>query len=116
MDDIEKYKILDQNELDDTEWTFSLIIVSTNRERLDISEIQAKRYAKHHKTHMIRWQLDIIEWKGKPKRWQQALHVDPVKGRLANGSKAKCHSLTYVDEEQYYFLMEQMNSVPYGEN
>ena len=39
MYDIKKYKILDQNELDDEEWAFASIVVSTNVERLDISEI-----------------------------------------------------------------------------
>ena len=61
MDDIKKDKSIDQNELDDEEWAFAPIIVSTNHERLDIFEIQAKRYAKQHKTHVIRWQLDITE-------------------------------------------------------
>eukprot|EP00957_Ditylum_brightwellii_P114584 8737055-Ditylum_brightwellii.AAC.1 len=78
MSDIKNYKTLDQNELDDEEWTFATIIVSTNSERLDISEIQARRYSKQHKTYVIRWQLDITEWKGKPKRWQQALHENPL--------------------------------------
>eukprot|EP00957_Ditylum_brightwellii_P051824 3929709-Ditylum_brightwellii.AAC.1 len=117
MDDIKKHKILDQNELDDEEWASAPIIVSTNHKRLDISEIQTKRYTKQHKPHVIRLQLDITEWKGKPKRWQQALHENPifnqyyvegvtvyvtknlqVKMGLADGSKAKYHSLTCVDE------------------
>eukprot|EP00957_Ditylum_brightwellii_P211109 15365762-Ditylum_brightwellii.AAC.2 len=54
IDGIKKYKILDQRELDGEEWAFAPIIVSTNHERLDITEIQAKRYAKQHKIHVIR--------------------------------------------------------------
>ena len=114
--ELKKFKILDENDL---EFQFAPLLVSTNRERFDMSEIQAIRFAKFNNTIVIRWPLTILEWKGRPYNYSLAKENDPAfwqyfvvgapafctknintKKGLANGTSMICDSITPLDRHQ----------------
>lgn len=135
MGDLQQYKALTSKDLsDDPEWMFAPIIVATNRERFDLTESQAKAFAKHNKTHVVRWPVHFSSWLGQPPSdsdnvydedpvfWQYFVkgaeafltgNLNVEKG-LANGTRVLCHSLTFATPEEGLFLQEQEDSLPYG--
>lgn len=128
--DLGKYKLLSDN---DTDFEFAPLLVSTNRERFDLCEIQAKRFAEKNGTHVIRWPLDIPEWKGRPLDHETARKEDPlfwqyfvpkapafctkninVSKGIANGTGLFGHSLTPMDTNQAAQISNFCSSHPPG--
>ena len=115
-------------------WNFAPYIVASNRERIMITHSQAMRYAKVHKTHVIRWKNRITKWIAKPKDedMQAIAQEDPAfyqyfiasapafctnnintHLQLANGSNIKLHSLTPASSQQRQQL-DTLSSMPSG--
>ena len=57
---------------------FAPLLVSTNCERFDFTQYQALRYAKARGTYVIRWRLKLVDWKGRPKEYEQVIEDDPI--------------------------------------
>jgi hypothetical protein len=107
-------------------------LVSTNRERFDLTKVQAEAFAKQNGTVVIRWRKRIREWKGVPRQKEKALQEDPlfweyfvsgapcvitsninVKMKIANGTEGKCHTITMRDAEDQTQLQHQLqNALP----
>ena len=61
--DVQHYDVLTEQDFrEDEEWRFSPILTATNRERFDLTEIQAIQYAKSKKTHVVRWKNEFFSW------------------------------------------------------
>ena len=59
LQDIKKYKHLDKKDIQQKEWRFAPILVSTNIERLSIIRYRACLWAKEHKTYVFKWKCRI---------------------------------------------------------
>jgi PIF1-like helicase len=70
---LQHYKHLQPEDLCNPRWRFAPILVSTNRERFDITEVQAKSFAKVNGTVVLRWKKRIEKWTGQPRNHQKAL-------------------------------------------
>lgn len=110
--DLKPYKTLDCIDAQEKEWQFAPILVSSNRERLEIVHQKAVLFAKLHKTHVFKWRNNVSRWKNKPEDpaylykenpmlWQYFVsgseafltkNINPALG-LANGTPVECHSL-----------------------
>ena len=130
------YKPLTLNDLQHNEdWEFAPYLVATNRERIQITHLQAMKFAKKHCTHVIRWPSVCTKWKNKPasEADQMKANNDPafydyfVPGapafmnhntnphlQLVNGTQMHLHSLTPCSQEQETFILHQQKSLPYG--
>ena len=115
-------------------WMFAPYIVASNREQIMITHTQAIRFAKVHKTHVIRWRNRTTKWNAKPKD-QDMLTLaqeDPAFYQyfvpsapafctnnintdllLANGTNIKLHSLTPSSTHQRLQL-ESITTMPFG--
>ena len=51
-------------------WLKAPIIVKYNRERITLSYIREKKFAKLFNTFLVRWPSDDSKWKGKPSNHQ----------------------------------------------
>ena len=76
--DLERFKVLSQDDIKDPDWRFAPVIVLTNRERFDICWSQARRYAKEKGLPIIRWKKREIWWKNRPKNWSFVEENDPL--------------------------------------
>ena len=120
---------------DDPGWKFAPYIVATNRERIQISHIQAIEYAKELSSHVIRWPLPISKWINKPPNedHQMDAQQDPAFYEyfvlnapayctsnlntnlgLANGTPLYLHSIIPVDDNQSEFIAYQQQTLPCG--
>ena len=121
MEKLKTYKALTSEDMSSPKWRFAPILVSTNRERFDITHTQAINFAKEHKTVVLRWPKKIKTWyhefppdteqqiqKDDPLFWQYFVVDAPayiidninVSKKIANGMSAKCHSVTLRDKQQ----------------
>jgi hypothetical protein len=121
-EDIARYKILTSIDLQDDDWKFAPILVSTNLERLNITRLQAQRFAKEHKTFVFKWHahkhgtwinppspehLDYVAdnndffWdyfvSGAPAFITENINTDLG---IANGTPVTCHSLSFETKEE----------------
>ena len=64
MTDLKNYKAQSKKDMKNKKWKFAPILVSTNRERLDITELQAVNFAKENKTYVVRWRIEYKDWEG----------------------------------------------------
>jgi len=130
--DLDPYKTLDRTDGLKKEWQFAPILVSTNRERLEITRHKAKLFAKLHKTHVFKWRSNAKNWKNKPQDpsflyeensmlWQYFVcgseafltaNVNPSLG-LANGTPVVCHSLV-LDSSTIDYVQDQIQLLPFG--
>lgn len=132
MGQLKNYKPLTPDNLTEEDWRFAKILVSTNRERFDITQVQAQAFAQHHNTVVIRWRKNLHFWSGRPhntEKAEKALLEDPVfwqffvpgapayivtninvKKQIANGTEATCHSLTLRDASKLNVLEEAIRS------
>ena len=130
--DLLPYKALDQADGKLKEWQFAPVLVSSNRERLEIIHHKAILFAKLHKTHVFKWKNTATKWKNKPEDpsylydgnamlWQYFVceseafltaNVNPSLG-LENGSPVICHSLV-LDSSTVDLVQHQIESLPFG--
>ena len=61
MVQLRQYKPLKPEDLASRKWRYAPILVSTNRERFDITEVQAKSFANESGTVILRWKKKIRE-------------------------------------------------------
>jgi hypothetical protein len=123
------YKPLEPHDFSTPRWRFAPILVSTNRERFDITEVQAKSFAKVNGTVVLRWKKRIEKWIAPPRNHEKALDEDPlfweyfvvgapsvittninVKKKIANGTEAKCHSVAMSDTEDQAELEDKLRT------
>jgi hypothetical protein len=123
--DILRYKPLSKDDINNAEsasdWKYAPVLVSTNRERLDITQRQSILYAKDHGTYVFKWKSNLKGWVNKPSAmelpeiqdqnalfWQYFVpgakayldtNVNNDLG-LVNGSAVKCHSLVFSNATQ----------------
>ena len=135
MEDLRQYKPLTSHDIvNDPTWKFTPVLVATNRERIDIIEMQAQAYARDHGTHVFRWPLPRRNWKSKPAMIEEALqdpcfwgffvanadgfllrnHEQKDLLPLANGTPVLYHSLTFSTEEETNFVQEEIKTLPAG--
>jgi len=130
------YQPLSQTDLSSnpSKWDFAPYIVTSNRERVNISYYQAVRWARKHKTHVISWKMKHTDWKGAPQQEDMLMDAmnDPafyqffVSGapayttgninpglNIANGSHLTLHSLIPASPQQEAQL-KSLNQHPYG--
>jgi len=126
------YKDLSEEDMNG-EFSFATMVVTGNAERHELNALQAKRWASHHKTKVVRWfrKRDADNWKGKPR---DPLHVEMamrencfyerfVPGAagyitenintdigLANGVEIKYHSLSFDTEDKERIFNEEFES------
>jgi hypothetical protein len=140
--DILQYKHLSADDLRNNpqEWKYAPILVSTNKERVNLARIKAREWARDHNTHVYRWRTsyrlhlnrppnnrmeDIIEnnaffWQffvpGAPCHLLHNINPDLA---LVNGSPATLHSLSYDplshEPARIYNLTHGHDAKPYGE-
>jgi hypothetical protein len=63
LEDLKNYKTLS---VDDKSFEFATILTPGNKERHEFNNIQSRRWAKKHKTQIIRWPRKEKKWMGKP--------------------------------------------------
>jgi len=116
-------------------WRFAPILVGTNRERFDLTEVQAIEFAKQNNTHVIRWPVMVNNktWINKPANTTHVRENDPLfyqfwvpdavsfgthnvsqESHVCNGTKLESHSLTFANEQQRQFVAEQRATLPAG--
>ncbi|KAL7552147.1 hypothetical protein ACHAWF_015363 [Thalassiosira exigua] len=133
-EDLKEYKSLSQ---DDKEFEFATILTPGNRERHEFNNIQARRWAKQHKTNVIRWKRRIQEksWKGKPSNPANVARVMEescfwelfvpmalayltfnlnTNKKMANGVPVRYHSMSFVDPEAQQRFEELLESAAPG--
>lgn len=116
-------------------WYQASIVVTTNRERYDLTDLVCQAFAHVHRTHVIRWPMLYRKWEGKPRQAehvQNAVQDDPcfwqyyVKGAeaflvenyarkegLVNARKLACVGLVpHKDDEER--LTRAMRESPVG--
>jgi len=132
--DFKPYKSLDRTDAQKEEWQFPPVLVSSNRERLEIVHQKAVLFAKLHKTHVFKWRNHVTHWKNKPEDpgylyeenamlWQYFVcgseafltkNMNPLLG-LANGTPLVCHSLV-LDHNIHNVedIKAQIAALPFG--
>jgi hypothetical protein len=136
MDDLNRYKKLSKSDLNDTSspWAFAPILVSSNKERIDICQRKSLLFAKHHSTYIFKWRSNIISWKNKPTNvgdrqsiiasngcfWETFVpqadafltyNVNNDLG-LANGSPVSMHSMSFSSDDQLLSVLSKIDSLP----
>ena len=133
--DLRNYETL---HVSDEEYEFATILTPGNRERQEFNHIQAKRWARKHRTNVVRWPKRIREktWKGKPRSpenvkrameescfWE--MYVPEALGyltfnintnkRLANGIPIKYHSVSFGDPDRLDNFERRLDGAAPGE-
>ena len=67
MQQLKRYKALSKDDMKDDKWMFPPILVSTNRERIYIIEMQATTFSKQQGTYLIRRIREFQNCTGRPK-------------------------------------------------
>jgi hypothetical protein len=139
IEDLENYKYLSREDTDDPngDWKFAPVLVSTNRERMTITQRQAILFAQHHQTYVFKWQNKLGSWKNKPADTTALFENNPllyqhfVRGAdafltkninphlgLANGTPVTCHSIVLdPDSPDFHSVMSKITGegrLPYG--
>jgi hypothetical protein len=137
LDDIRQYKRLSQEDVKhpNSGWMFAPILVSNNRERINIVRMQAIHYAKKHNTHVFKWKAIQRNWTNKPPPshmsdieennacfWEFFVagpdgflnfNVNGSVG-LVNGAAINYHSMSYDDEEIIDLIQFARETLPFG--
>ena len=68
MNDLQQYPCLSEKDIEDNpdDWINAAFLVATNRERHDILDIMAPRFAQHHHTQFITWPTNTKQWEQRP--------------------------------------------------
>jgi len=132
--DLLPYKSLQEADTSKKEWTFAPVLVSSNRERMEIVRVKAALFAKLHRTYVFKWRNKLTGWKNKPPDssylftenamlWQYFVpqaeafltkNINPSIG-LANGTPVVCHSLVLGDDSSSIWdQISGPNALPYG--
>ena len=133
MNDLRNYKALSKEDMKNDKWKFAPILVSTNRERVDINEKQARNFAREKKTYVIRWQAEYKNWRGKPNPEDRVINEDPVFWQyfvsgaegyitanvntdisIANGTSCNYHSLSFASKDESDWLEHEMMEADFG--
>jgi len=130
------YKDLSMQDMDEKnggEFAFATMVVTGNAERHKLNAIQAKRWASHHNTTIVRWprQYKLDSWKGRPKdesheaiaKKDDCFYEMFVPGAagyitenintdigLANGVEIKYHSLSFDTEEKDELFRDELKT------
>ncbi len=120
---------------DDEGFRFATILVTGNRERLELNVAQSKKWARNHGTHVVRWYRKVKRWKGRPQTSENiaramnesCFHEMFVPGApgflthnintdigLANGVEIKYHSISFEDEEDEAEFDDMVQNTPVG--
>ena len=117
MEDLEQYKLLTKEDMTGQgEFRFAPILVSSNRERIDISYSQLKQYALVHNIPIVKWKSKHQNWQNSPEDTSTAIENDcaffeyfcvGLPGflrhnisnslKLANGTPVELRSLQFQD-------------------
>ena len=65
LEDLEQYKPLQASDVEKKEWQFAPVLVTSNRERMEITRQKAILFAKLHKTCVFKWRNRLTDWKNK---------------------------------------------------
>jgi hypothetical protein len=137
LDDIKRYKPLTKEDIEQypSDWEFAPVLVSTNRERLDIIQRQCVNYAKKNNTYVIKWRSKQSTWVNKPgpsdvadvERENACFWEFFVKGAngflnfnvngmlgLVNGASVQYHSLAFSDPDIIKQIEDAMTRFPVG--
>ena len=114
---IKQLKVLKQKDLDDPDWNFAPIIVTSNVTRHRINNMQVKRFAKYHNEKIFKWKCpvagsyDIYETKNTEKQYPELTqyfvrgakvvlgdNIYPQIG-LANGSVGTLEALCWENQD-----------------
>ena len=120
------------------EWKYAPVLVSSNRERLNICRMKAIMFAKENKTYVFKWKCKILQEENRPPDsimqhilekhaffWQYFVTGAPcnlsvnINGDvgLVNGSPATLHSLTFSDPDEHSRIVQHIDldmSLPFG--
>jgi hypothetical protein len=133
------YKHLTQKEVreDAQTWKYAPVLVSTNKERLNIIRQKCRLWAQDHKTYVFKWKCSVQKQHNTPAPhflerayennaffWQYFVYGAPCNLNtninadiaLVNGTPATLHSLTFDDPQVFHDLLERLEqgSVPFG--
>ncbi len=133
--DLSLYQTLGPEDMTPDNFLFATTIVSNNHERHEINAHQAQLWAKHFRTHIVRWKRHIKSWKGKPSTerqveeaeketcfWEYFVPMAPgyltynlnTERDLANGAEIRLHSLSFETEEEADFLHQMQETTEFG--
>lgn len=66
--DLKQYKLSSEEDMtDEAGFRFATIIVTGNRERLELNASQAQKWAGHYQTNVVRWFRKFKKWEGRPR-------------------------------------------------
>lgn len=137
LEDLQQYKTLQASDVEKKEWQFAPVLVTSNRERMEITHQKAILFAKLHKTYVFKWRNKMTGWKNKPQDSSYLYDQNPMLWQyfvagsnafltkninnslgLANGTPVVCHSLVLnKDCAEVSKVMEEIdgpNAPPYG--
>jgi hypothetical protein len=134
------YKHLSRQEIieDPETWKYAPVLVSTNKERLNIIRKKCKLWAQDHRTYVFKWRCRLRRQQNTPSGpllqkaldhnaffWQYFVYGAPCNLTtninpdiaLANGTPARLHSMTFDKSEDYFDIINQLEEqdVPYGD-
>ena len=133
LQDLLAYKSLTTEEAQSTEWKWASILVSNNRQRLNISRNKAQLWAKENNTYVYKWKTQIGLHQNAPSHqslpaymekhsffWQffvpkaKAYLSKTINGHLAlvNSAPITLHSLTFTSLEE----LDRVNELTTGPN
>lgn len=135
VEDFNIYQHLSKQDMDG-DFQDATFIVSTNRERHNVSFHMAQVFAIKHKTPIIRWRLEVKQWLNRPNIQEEfdLIDKDPifydhfVKGidcycteninptmMVGNGTKVKLHSLVFETIEQENHVLRMVTNSEGGQ-
>ena len=117
LQDLRHYELLTTEDMTGQgEFRFATTLVSTNRERIDISYIRLKQYALAHKIPIVKWKSKHQNWQNTPEDIPKAIQNDcaffeyfcvglpgflshniSTSLKLANGTPVELRSLQFWD-------------------
>eukprot|EP00957_Ditylum_brightwellii_P140070 10672947-Ditylum_brightwellii.AAC.1 len=136
MSDIDRLKTLSKSDIDiDEEWHSAPIMVTSNRETIDLTAQSTPRLAELKNEHVIRWPLIRKRWKNKPNlNFFSDVQDDPAiwgyfvcgepgylahtinpKIKLSNGALVQFYSLFYHDKSKQQEKEEKIRNTPIGQ-
>ena len=134
--DLKQYKLLSEEDMtDEAGFRFATIIVTGNRERLELNASQAQKWAGHYQTNVVRWFRKFKKWEGRPRTQENQaramkencfyeMFVPGAPGflthnintdiGLANGVEIKYHSVSFEDTEDEALFVDMMRNIAPG--
>ena len=134
IEDLKKYKILSSADMsEEANFRFATILVSSNRERIDISYTQLKQYALIHGVPIVKWKSKHRNWRNSPLDTASAITRDcaffeyfciNLPGflgqniantlKLANGTPVQLKTIQYNCEHRQFAFIEEYNDTAPG--